>query len=156
MKTGLLLILLTALGIVGIKVFNHKEPIPEAVIAAMANKYPNAENLKWEVENAEYEAEFILGNAKMSAVFMADGLWTESEANVTLTEVPRKVIQLVNRNYPNAKIIETETIQRPNMPLSYEIEIEINGSEKELLIKLDQLEASIEKISVEEDENSDH
>lgn len=51
--------------------------VPPAVSAALMAKYPDANNIEWEIEKEDdrlnYEAEFESGGKKKEALFSADG-----------------------------------------------------------------------------------
>ena len=66
--------------------------VPKAVADAFAKKFPAATNIKWGKENAkEYEAAFKLNGKSVSANFLTDGSWVETESEINTAELPAAV-----------------------------------------------------------------
>ena len=83
--------------------------VPKAIADAFAKKFPAATNIKWAKENAkEYEAGFKLNGKSISANFLTDGSWVETESEINAAELPALVtsaVQIKNagavkRTYP--------------------------------------------------------
>ena len=57
--------------------------VPQVVAASFQTKYPNAQNVEWEVEKADghlaYEAEFKIDGKKKEAYFKPDGTFLKEE-----------------------------------------------------------------------------
>jgi hypothetical protein len=62
--------------------------VPSAVTSKFATLYPKAEEVKWEKEGANYEAEFEINEVETSASFDATGTFLESEVEVSKTTLP--------------------------------------------------------------------
>ena len=111
--------------------------VPEAVKTAFANKFPGA-TAEWGKENSkEYEAEFKLDGKSMSANFLTDGTWLETEAEISMTDVPSAVKTAVEKKYPGAVISKVYKIDNSKGELTYEAEIKTSGKKKELVLKAD-------------------
>ena len=107
--------------------------VPAKVQDAFKAKFPAATNVKWSKENAkEYEAEFKLNNAAVSANFATDGAWTETETTIPASELPAAVTNAVNKKYPGATMYLTERIEKPGGKTMYEVNIKAKGKKKEL------------------------
>jgi len=104
--------------------------VPKAVTEAFTKKFPGATDIKWGKENAEeYEADFKLNGKIMSANFLADGRWTETEETINITALPVAVTTAVKTKYPNHTIIGADKIEKANGQITYEVELK-NGSKK--------------------------
>jgi hypothetical protein len=112
--------------------------VPKAVSDAFAKKFPGATNVKWGKENAkEYEAEFTLNGRSVSANFLADGSWVETETEISIAELPAAVTSAVQTKHPGAAIIKAEKNEAAKGGLTYEIKINAGNKKQELVIKAD-------------------
>ena len=106
---------------------------PSAVTSSFNAKFPNAQKVKWDKENAEeWEAEFKLNGSEYSANFKADGSWLETEHKIKKSSIPGPVKAAVDKEFPGFKIDEAEFIETPEGTF-YEFEIEKGKQEKEVL-----------------------
>ena len=119
--------------IVSLSVNSQILKVPEAVLAAFKNKFPDAGGVKWGKENAtEYEAEFKLNNTAVSANFKLDGSWVETETTISIADLPEAVSTAVTKKYPGAVITMAEKTEMPGNKIIYEVAIKINGRKKAL------------------------
>ena len=111
--------------------------VPAAVKTAFAKKFPGA-TAEWGKENSkEYEAEFKLDGKPASANFLTDGSWVETEAEISMADVPAAVKTAVEKKYPGAVISKVYKIDNSKGELTYEAEIKTGGKKKELVLKAD-------------------
>ncbi len=97
-----------------------KSTPPEAVLKAFQQKFSGATDVEWEKESkTEWEAEFKLKGASMSANFANDGQWLETETEIALTELPAPVQAALK----GKKVKETARIEKPGGVLQYEAEV---------------------------------
>ena len=112
----------------------QKEAAPTKVKVAFEQKFPNAQNVKWDKENSkEWEAEFSMDNKEYSANFSTDGSWLETEYKVELSEVSDAVKATLAADFEAYKIKEAE-ISISNEARVYEFELEKGGSDIEVAI----------------------
>ena len=112
--------------------------VPDAVKTAFSNKFPGATDIKWEKENKkEFEANFKMNNAEVSANFGLDGTWVETETTIPSSELPVAVTNAVNTKYLGAVYGRTEKIEKPGAKILYEVNITVNGKKKELELNAD-------------------
>lgn len=150
-KVFLLVIILT--GSIGFSACAQSKNPPKAVTDAFAKKFPQAKNAKWDMENkSEWEAEFKMDKIEYSANFSTDGKWLESEHEIDLKKIPSIVIQNVMNVYPSAKIEKLEVVEKPGNKMVYEMIVEADGKDMELVV--DQSGKIIKK-KMENDEDSD-
>jgi Putative beta-lactamase-inhibitor-like, PepSY-like len=125
-------------GIIVISLSSFNITVPKAVADAFAKKFPGATNIKWGKENAkEYEADFKLNGVAMSANFLTDGTWTETEAVIAVTELPAPVVATVTANYAGYTITGADKIEKANGAITYEAEIKKGSKKKEVILKAD-------------------
>lgn len=103
------------------KISESKVPAP--VKAAFAKLYPTADDVDWEKENENYEADFEVGEKENSAVFDSAGNLLESEVEINPGELPATVTQYINTNYAGSKIKEAAKITNASGVVTYEAEI---------------------------------
>jgi hypothetical protein len=113
-------------------------PVPKALSDAFAKKFPNATNVKWGKESAkEYEAEFKINGKSISANFLTDGTWVETEAEITGAEIPDMVANAVNTKHPGATLLKVYKIETAKGKTTYEAEIKSGNKKLELIINED-------------------
>ncbi len=112
----------------------HATVVPDAVKTAFQKKIPNAKKVKWEKEKTnEYEASFNLDRKEVSVLYLSDGKLIEVETEILDTELPKPVVESLNKKYPNIKISEVSKIERSDNSIVYEAELKIGGKKIDLL-----------------------
>ena len=90
--------------------------------------------LKWEKEKSnDYEASFVLNDKEVSVLYSPDGQLKETETEISISELPKAVVDAMNKKYPNVKIDEAAKIERSDNTVVYETEIKINRKTTDLL-----------------------
>lgn len=111
---------------------------PEAVLNAFNLKFPTATNTKWSMENdQEWEVDFKNNNVKSSANFTNDGIWIETETEISISDLPANIVTAINQANPGCKIIEADKIENNNSQTLYEADIKSGGKKKEVIYKQD-------------------
>jgi len=101
--------------------------IPTKVKNEFAAKYPNALNVKWEIENkTTYEAVFKLNNESVSTNFSQDGNWLETEKEIKASQLPNAVMDALNKKYPNAGLSEVAEVETPENGSFLDIDLSYN------------------------------
>lgn len=126
-------------------------PVPEAVENAFKAKFPNAEDVEWELENDNlWEVEFEMNDIEYEATFSADGTWLETETEVEEENLPATVKAALDAKYADYDLEEIEQVETPTGSF-YEMEIDADDEEFEISI-----DASGQiKVLSEEDERDD-
>ena len=107
---------------------------PEVVLNAFQEKFTGAEKISWmQEEENEWEAEFMMGEKKMSACFDNSGSWFETETEVGVNELPSPVVDSINFKFMGYEIGEAAAIEKINFT-GFEILIVKEGGELEILI----------------------
>ena len=111
--------------------------VPANVKASFTQKFPDAQKVKWDKENAtEWEAEFKMNGKEYSANFSTDGQWMETEYEISEKDIPAAVSQTLASEFPGAKIDESE-ISETESGQVYEFEIKKDKETMEVAIKPD-------------------
>ena len=96
--------------------------VPVAVKTSFAKQYPGAVT-KWEKEDGKYEANFKQAGKTMSALFESNGVFTESEIDIKVANLPATVLAYVKANYKGKAIKESAKITKANGNINYEAEV---------------------------------
>jgi hypothetical protein len=89
---------------------------PDAVKKEFAKKYPAAQSVKWDSEEAnEWEAEFKNDGKEMSAAFDNKGAWLETETGISSKELPAAVTTTLTKEFAGYKTGEISIIETPVM-----------------------------------------
>jgi hypothetical protein len=112
---------------------SKKDKTPQAVEESFKKKFPDAQKIKWEKENTEYEASFVVNGIKTSANFTLDGKWMETESTVAISNLPKVVSDGILTAYPGAKIIDAAKIETPEKGIQYEADIKDGKKKMEVL-----------------------
>jgi hypothetical protein len=120
MKT--ILVLLAFLGM-SLCVNAQKVVLPNAVADAFSQKFPNAQKVHWNQEEAdEWEAEFYLNGTETSASFNPAGSWLETETEISRRSLPAEVKNTLDSQFAGYKTGEVAIIDSPAFS-GYEIEL---------------------------------
>ncbi len=96
--------------------------VPVAVKTSFAKQYPGAVT-KWEKEDGKYEANFKKDGKTMSAMFEPNGVFTESEIDIKVADLPATVLAYVKANYKGKTIKEGAKITKADGTVNYEAEV---------------------------------
>ena len=129
---------LLAVSVLAFALLSFTVKVPKAVLEGFAKKFPTATEVKWGKENAkEYEANFKINSTAMSANFLTDGSWTETEATIAITALPTAVVNAVKAKYPAHTIIGADKIEKANGQITYEAEIKKGTKKLEVILNAD-------------------
>jgi opacity protein-like surface antigen len=125
---------LAIVSILVISASSYAADVPKAVADAFAKKFPAATNIKWGKENAkEYEAEFKLNGKSVSANFLTNGSWIETESEINTAELPAAVTSAVKLKYADAVMLKIFKIETAKGKITYETEFKTGNKKKELI-----------------------
>ena len=110
----------------------QKNKVTGAAEKAFTQKFPNAKEVKWEMETKdEYEASFIIDGKKGSANFSGKGDWMETEMAIPQANAPKLVLDAFNKAFAGARIKEVYKIETKDGKNYFEIEYTLKGKSKE-------------------------
>ena len=109
-----------------------EKEIPKKVMDALKAKFPKAEIQKWTKEKegdaVVYDIEFKEGTRKCEADIKEDGTYINYEREVAAKDLPKAVVEAVEKKYPKATmkvIMEIMEVKGKDDKLEgYEIELE--------------------------------
>ena len=96
--------------------------IPDVVKASFAKQYPGV-TATWEKEGNKYEAGFKKNNQLTSALFEENGIMTESEVIIKISELPTNVLAYIKQHYKGKTIKEGSKITKADGTINFEAEV---------------------------------
>lgn len=148
MKNALILVVLFSM--IFFSACSQKNP-PENVKKEFTQKFADAKYVKWGSEETnEWEAEFKINGKEMSACFDDAGKWLETEAEVTIKELPAAVTNTLKNEFPEFKAKECSTIENREMK---GFEIALKNKETEVTVIIGADGTVLKKESSEENED---
>ncbi len=97
--------------------------IPAAVKSKLKALYPKAEELKWDQEDADFEASFEVDDVEMSVLFNGQGKVLEVETEMEAEDLPAAVKTSLDKDFAGYDIEEAAKIVKDGQT-TYEAEIE--------------------------------
>ncbi|TGE14610.1 PepSY-like domain-containing protein [Hymenobacter elongatus] len=99
--------------------------IPDAVMMAFEQTYPNARAVRWTRESGQFEAEFNDGatEKKTWLMFTAAGAVTETEVEIDPAQLPAPIGTRLNTYYKGYAVTEAAIIKPDSGGTIYEAEI---------------------------------
>lgn len=107
---------------------------PTAVKKAFSQKFPTAKKIKWDKEDTtEWEAEFKMNGQEYSANYTAEGIWKETEHEISKSKLPAVVKSTLNNEFKGYDIDESE-VSETAKGVVYEFTLEIDNKNLEVAV----------------------
>jgi len=135
-----ILIMSALLAVVGFSAFAQKldaSKVPDAVKKSFAKKYPLV-TANWEKEGVKFEANFKQNGNTMSALIQPNGIITETEITIKVSELPTAVLTYVKQHFRDKTIKEGAKITKLDGTVNYEAEVagkDVLFNEKGIFLK---------------------
>ena len=117
-----------------------KPDIPEAILKAFQNEYPDAKITGFEQETDDsiivYEIECTDGDTEKDVILSAEAKIIQVEQEIAVSSLPESVTKAALSAFPGAEIEEAEIVSRDSI-VEYEIVLEVGEKEIEALISAD-------------------
>jgi len=81
---------------------------PKEVQEVFLKQFKTVQDVKWEQEVNEWEAEFKIDGIEMSASFDNSGKWLETETELNKNELPAEIHKAINLQFNGWEIEEIE------------------------------------------------
>lgn len=130
-KIDILLLLILCIGCNNM----NDEEAPVKIIQKFDSAYQGAENLYWNRLQNGHEANFSLNGRKMEVEYTLDGELREVETLINRSELPQKIIEYVEENYPML-YIEEVSVEEEKGKVVYELEM-LNGFFRDMELEFD-------------------
>ena len=126
MKTTILVFIMLAFTYVSSAQKLSESEVPAAVKSAFTSMYPGAEQVKWEMEDGKYEAEFKESGTEISVLFESSGTYVQTETEIQVSSLPENVHKYVKENLAGKTIKEASKITDTGGVITYEAEVDNN------------------------------
>lgn len=143
MRKIFLLILLAAVAAIPASAQKSKKPVktstavskaPEAVSQAFQQTFMNASQVSWhKMASGNWFAEFSEDSLQAKAEYTNDGQWVATRTSFSQSALPDTLLNAIKLKYPDATINQVLRIQRADVPAYYQIALDENGAEKDIL-----------------------
>jgi hypothetical protein len=138
----------------------EKENLPEAVLKAFQKAYPNVQIAGYDTETEKgqthYEIETKADQFEKDYIYLEDGTLVQIEEGMPVKSLPQSVMGALKKAHPGGEVEEAEKITR-GTTIEYEIVVEVDDGEFEMLVSSDgQVLASGEMEEEEEEDHHDH
>lgn len=97
--------------------------VPQVVKSAFMKAYPNAKGVKWDKEEAGFEASFEQNKNDMSIVLDKMGIVKEVETEIAKDKLPKAILETLKKDFADHDIEET-AMTVANGVTTYEVEVE--------------------------------
>ena len=132
-----LVLVFAAAILISISASGQTAKVPAKVKTAFEAKFPGAQNVKWGKESSkEWEAEFKMNAKSYSANYTINGVWMESEYEISANEIPAAVTTTLEKEFPGYKLIVSEVSETAKGKV-YEFDIKTGNTKKEVAVNPD-------------------
>jgi hypothetical protein len=145
-------LLIVALVLFAGSVFAQDAKVPAEIKAKFKALYPTAENVKWDVEDTDYEVNFEAGDVESSLLFDAKGNIIEVETALEEDDMPEAIEKSVEKNFKGWELKEGAKIVRDGKT-TYEAELEKGEKKMDAIFTPDgKLVKKITKVEKDKDD----
>lgn len=130
------LIIAAAAGMSGCESIWTKTNLPEAVKVRFIEMYPTAENVEWDEEQENFEAEFVQSDRERTALFSATGNLIRHTEEIEERYLPTPALEALQQQFAGFKFDEAHRVQQ-NQNTYYEVELERKEGDALLLFDKD-------------------
>ena len=125
------------LAVFSLSACGQKNDVPAKIKTAFDQKFPTAQKVTWDKENATvWEAEFKMNGKEYSANYDNNGNWKETEYEIKKSAIPVSVKQTLDKEFAGYKIEEAEISETATGKV-YEFAMEKEEKDMEVAISPD-------------------
>ncbi len=103
--------------------------VPKSFTDGLLEIYPKATDIEWEKNDPDYKVEFELGRMEHEVWFSKNGNTVRVQKEITKSQLPKALMDIINRDYPNYKIDAVESNEKDGRT-TYEVEFEKGWNEE--------------------------
>ncbi len=112
---------------------DNENKTPENVMTAFKAVHPDVQEVTWDRDGINYEADFKENGNEYSVVIDKDGNILETESEINISELPSGVIKYISDNYKGYTLSDASKIVDNNGKVKYEADIKNAKSSKDLM-----------------------
>lgn len=133
-KIGMLMLVLSfafAIAISAQQKENSKAPAN--VVGAFQTAHPKAQDVTWDKEGINYEANYKENGNDFSVVINNAGKILETESEIKISELPSGVIKYLNDNYKDYTVSDASKIVDDKGNIKYEAELKFGKMSRDVM-----------------------
>ncbi|WP_161889866.1 PepSY-like domain-containing protein [Pontibacter russatus] len=110
--------------------------VPQAVTSALAQKYADPKGLDWEMDGANYEAEFDVNRTDHTVLIAPSGEIVMAKSDMMQSELPQPVRNAIDQKYKGMPVDDVEQVEKGGETY-YQVELDENGTDRKLVFTAD-------------------
>ena len=104
--------------------------VPPVVVSTFTQKFPNAKDVEWELENNTYHVEFKIGSVDHDAWIESNGQLSSYKQDIRPADLPATVQAAVKKDFSGFKV--SDAVKKDmNGDITYKLELKKGGKEWE-------------------------
>lgn len=100
-----------------------KTEVPQSFTEGLLKEYPKAHDIEWKKNGNDFKVEFEVGRMVHEVWFNREGTKVRVEKEITHTELPSALVNLLNNQYAEY-IIDSAESKEKNGVTTYKVELE--------------------------------
>jgi len=112
--------------------------VPPSVITSLKERHPEAKIIKVEEEHhftlKLYEVKFKLHGEKYEILYNPQGKYFGFEEDIHISDLPKAVVDKLKKTFKKLTIEKAEKIESPDGRIEYEIDVNGDGEEWEMIM----------------------
>ena len=96
---------------------------PAKVTSEFTKLYPSVKDVKWHMEDGNYEGKFTSGNMSMSVQINPNGELVQKEKYLKVSDLPKPAQDYLTKNYNGVKIKEVSEVTNSKNTKHFQVEI---------------------------------
>ncbi|GAB3823420.1 PepSY-like domain-containing protein [Pontibacter rugosus] len=113
-----------------------QKDVPQAVSSALTQQYANATDLDWEIDGANYEAEFDMNRVDHTVLIDPSGKILMSKRDIMQKDLPQAVQSTISQSYKSMRLDDMEQVEKDGQTY-YQVELDQKGQDKKLVFSAD-------------------
>lgn len=129
-----------------------QKKIPDSVKKSFAKKHADIKEVRWQMEEGNFEGQFKQDGGEYTAVFSVEGEWIETAQKLRPRDLPKEVSAAAKENYSSYSIVEAEKVVSATEGDFYELKLKKGSGLLELKVFSDG-KMAVEELETEDDED---
>ncbi|WP_266203299.1 PepSY-like domain-containing protein [Pontibacter kalidii] len=110
--------------------------VPQAVAAVLTQQYANATDLEWEMDGANYEADFDVDRIDHNVLIDPSGKILMTKRDVMEKDLPQSVKAAIDQSYKGMRLDDVEQLEKDGTTY-YQVELDQKGEDKKVVFAAD-------------------
>jgi|GEM_PF-962265 len=127
MRKNLIILLLTIFNTVCFGQVMKENALPTDVLKNFKTTFFDAKKTTWVKEGENFIASFTLDEMKSSATYNEQGEWLQTSTPMDEKEIPSSITNYVKNNLPEARIKQSDYVEKPNKEIFYYVVAKKDG-----------------------------